>query len=112
MVQFLDGPAQGVRLMLARAPIYLRVVRNHVGEWNALDQPDDTPEAGEAIFAYRRVGEAGSLHLDRRNKRGRRVGEWYQTGEYRVLEQPDDATLRDTEAWRAWALAQHQQTEE
>lgn len=110
MTRFLDGPAAGRVLMLRRSPLYLRAVRGPDGKWDALDQLGDVPGPGEAVVAYRRVGEAGALHIDstecvkvgNKTKR-RRVGRWYGVAEYRVVDQqPADDVLRDTEAWRAW----------
>lgn len=110
MTTFLDGPAKGVVLWLQRAPLYLRAVRKGegtAGKWDALDLLDDAPEPGETIFAYRLVGAHGMVHIDRTVK-GRRVGSWHTTGEYRLVEsQPGDATMRDRAAWRAWCEAEH-----
>jgi len=41
MVVFMEGPADGQRLMLRRIPIMLRVVQNRSGEWDALNELDD-----------------------------------------------------------------------
>lgn len=58
MTRFEDGPAAGVNLSLRRAPMFLRVVQNNqTGEWDALDQLDDTPEKNETIFVYKVHGE-------------------------------------------------------
>jgi len=111
MVTFTDGPAASTVLQLRRAPPFLRVVRppgDAPGEeeWDALDQPEDEPRPDETVFAYRRVGKAGSVHLCVRGK-GRGRSGWYATGEYAFVEpQPDEATLRETAAWRAWCESQ------
>jgi hypothetical protein len=114
VIRFLDGPGRGHAdgLGLRRVPVYLRVVCNRTtGKWDALDQPGDRPADDEAIYAYCREGKVGSLHIDGRDKNGRRFGRWYATADYRLCDpQPDDATLRDAERWRAWATARHEQT--
>ena len=106
-MRFLDGPAQGTILDLRRAPLYLRVVINDAGVVDALDQTDDTPTATETIHVYPREGQAVTGFLDYRDRHGRRCGRPFATGDYRLHNvQPDDATARDTHAWREWASAQ------
>lgn len=86
MVRFLDGPAQGVSLMLRNAPETLRVVRSSAGDWDALDEPGDEPREDETIFVYRRSGPPrGFVHVDRLIK-GRRVGQTSVQADYRVAE--------------------------
>lgn len=104
LVRFGDGPAGNHALQLARAPIFLRVVLNPAGEIDALDQLDDVPATDEAIHVYRRVGGAGSVHIDSRDSRtGRRIGRTYASAEYRLHgNQPADAVLRQTKEWRSW----------
>lgn len=100
MITFLDGPDAGVRLLLKRAPYFLRVVRSAAGVWDALDQLDDEAEAGETIAVYRRVSQVGRLHIDFRRGKGARSG-WYVVAEYRLHSiQPDDATARTRPEWR------------
>lgn len=103
MTTFLDGPAQGQHLSLRRSPLYLRVVCDAAGHWDALDQIDDTPAPGETIHAYRRAGAATVCHLlIRGNRDGRRSG-WYSSAQYLHLrEQPSATELRDTALWQAW----------
>lgn len=102
MIKFLDGPAAGVTLLLHRAPLFLRAVRDAQGDWDALDQPDDTPKPEETVVVYRRKGDSFTVHMDRRVK-GRRVGEWYSGGEYELAkDQPPDEVLRDNGAWQKW----------
>jgi len=86
MTRFLDGPAEGVRLMLRNAPAVLRVVRSTDGTWDALDMPGDEPGRDEEIFLYRRVGPAGWAHVDYRDRRGRRTGQTVARADYRVIE--------------------------
>lgn len=104
MITFLDGPAQGVTLMLRRAPLALRVVRGPKG-WDALDQLDDRPAAGEFVYVYVARHKPTSMHLLIRGK-GRRDGGWYQSCQYAHWPNPppEDA-LRDNDAWRAWVMA-------
>lgn len=107
MLRFLDGPAAGVSLCCARAPLFLRVVQDTAGKWDSLDQLADTPAPGETIHVYRKVSSEGTVHIDYRDAQGRRRGRWEQIAGYRLHEvQPDDATLRETAAWRAWATAE------
>lgn len=107
MIKFLDGPAAGVTLMLARAPVFLRVVRSPGGKWDALDQLDDAPRPREEIHVYRVVGTPTSMHVSYRGSGGRRAGGWFYHGEYAyVPEQPADGEVRETAAWRAWTEAQ------
>lgn len=56
MSRFLDGPAAGQELTLARAPIFLRVVIDQTdGKVDALDRLDDTPSPSEHVHVYERV---------------------------------------------------------
>lgn len=104
MTQFTDGPAAGVSLLLRRAPHFLRAVRDVKGEWDALDQLEDTPGAGETIVAYQMVGEPTWCHI-----RMRKGGGVYRGGQYRVIEpQPADDVLRSNARWREWANEQVQ----
>lgn len=101
MIVFSNGPAAGVTLLLRLAPLFLRVTRG-LG-WDALDQLGDFPDAEEAVVAYRRVGEAGHVHIDFTRRRSA----WYATGCYEVVqEQPPDRVLRSKHLWRAWCWAQ------
>lgn len=106
MITFIDGPAQGKTLELHRTPIMLRVVKSTLtGEWDALDQLDDTPKASEEIHVYRmRPGSSGTVHVDYRDaKTGRRRGSWMKYAEYTLWpEQPADAIVRTNERWREW----------
>lgn len=107
MTQFTDGPAAGVALALRRAPRFLRVVRGRKGEWDALDLLNDTPEAGEVLTAYRLKSHDGGYFLDWHDKSGRRRGGCFQNATYEVCpEQPDEATMRETESWRNWCRAE------
>lgn len=106
MLRFLDGPAAGKTLTCTRAPIYLRVVEDADGTFDALDQLTDVPEPGERIHVYRMAEDHGMVHYDGRDKQGRRFGRTEQCADYRLNpEQPDDATVRDTALWRAWCQA-------
>jgi len=107
VIKFLDGPAAGQCLALRRAPIFLRVVVNRYGDkktWDALDQLGDTPKAGEDIFAYRLASQPRHMHLCRSP---RRLSGYYAMADYRFVgQQPDDATLRNADKWRAWCIEQ------
>jgi len=102
--RFLDGPAAGVMLDLQNPTIMLRVVRGADGTWDALDMPEDVARADETVFVYRATLKPASVvHVDYRDKQGRRCGRWYSDTEYRLLaEQPADEIVRDLKRWRAW----------
>lgn len=107
MTRFEDGPAAGKVLTLKRCPVFLRVVIDAAGGVDALDQLDDAPRPGEAVYVYHRQGAQGCCHIDSRDGQGRRRGEWFATGDYRLHPcQPPAAVLGDTAAWRAWATAE------
>ena len=94
----LDGPAKGSYLV-KRAPLFLRAVVNSAGKGDVLDQIDDTPAADETISVYRRVGEAGHVHLNMRDRR--RTG-FYALASYEWLADVDGETVRETREWHAW----------
>jgi hypothetical protein len=99
MCWFRDGPAADVKLMLARAPLLLRVTRSPDGTWDALDQLADTPAFDEVITVYRRATLPSNVHVNARGRCG-----WFQIAEYRVVDpQPRDEQVRTTTAWRRWA---------
>ncbi len=109
MTRFLDGPAAGQLLMLKRAPVFLRVVQDRGGKWDALDQLSDTPQPGETVTIYRKVfGSGGSAFVDGRDlKTGKRWGGLFQSGDYRVVaEQPAAEVTRDTAKWQEWCEAE------
>lgn len=97
MIQFIDGPAKGTTLDLRRAPVFLRVVIDPVGDvFDALDQLDDVPKPHESIHVYRLIGQPTRYHvsLSPRRLSGCRYAAEYQF----VAQQPDDLTMRDTAA--------------
>ncbi len=115
MVNFLDGPAQGVQLELKRAPTFLRAVvavappgertKAAVPVWDALDQLDDSPRDGEVCHAYRKVADDGWMHIDYRDEKGRRRGVTLRNATYALVEhQPDQDVMRDNEKWREWCF--------
>ncbi len=84
------------------------MVRSRQGNWDALDQLDDTPKPTEEIFLYALTEKPGWMHLCIRGK-GKAAGVFYTTGRYRhVALQIPDATLRDTQAWRTWCQKNHE----
>lgn len=108
MITFADGPVAHAFLSLRRCPIYLRVVRGPDGEIDALDQLDDAPQLDEEIIVYRIVGAPSVCFVDG-TRNGRRCGRREVMARYAVVaEQPDDATVRDTTAWRKWCYEQQQ----
>lgn len=87
MTRFLDGPAEGVQLMLRNAPEVLRVVRDRRdGKWDALDAPEDEPTPSEEVFHYRRVGSVGYAHVDYRTRAGRRAGQTVARADYHFIQ--------------------------
>jgi hypothetical protein len=108
MITFVDGPAMGQTLSLRRAPLLLRVTHiPHTGKFDALDQPEDVPTPRERIYVYVLTGIPTHYHM--RCRRRSESGFFYD-GSYRVLEtQPAEEDLRDTHAWRNWALAWYRQ---
>ena len=62
MITFFDGPAAGQVLACRRAPVFLRVVKSRT-KWDALDQPGDTPNPGEHLYAYLLPGKPEWMHL-------------------------------------------------
>lgn len=104
MTKFNDGPAAGVTLMLKRNPKYLRVVRgiDPASKFDALDQPHDTPEPHEIIFAYEMAKQIGAAFIDGPKCRG-----CYPVSEYKLCaNQPTDAQMRSQEQWVQWCEAQ------
>ncbi len=103
MTSFTDGPARGQTLAIARTPVFLRLVQNAGGEWDALDQPDDQPTLDESLHAYQIDGEPMRGFWDGKGKDGRRTGGPFVLVSYRhVTDQPDQATMRDPTRWQAW----------
>jgi hypothetical protein len=103
MTEFLDGPAEGAKLSLGRAPRLLRVVINGAAGVDALDQLDDQAERCESIYVYRLEGAPQHGFACSRSKGCQLL----VFARYRLYhDQPDDATMRDNAAWRAWAKAQ------
>ena len=103
---FLDGPAKLATLDTRRVPLLLRVVIDSDGTVDALDQLSDAPKPSERIHVYQRVGKPSTYHV---LCTPRRLSGWHVTAEYRLYEhQPDDATARDSHAWREWAARQWQ----
>ncbi len=113
MTRFVGGPADGVTLSLGRSPLslgrsplYLRVVQDGA-EFDALDQLDDEPRAGETMTVYRRDGEPTTVHVLYSGRRDGKRGEWLRVWTYTVLEhQPEDPVMRNADTWRQWCTAQ------
>jgi hypothetical protein len=105
----LDYPFARKHLVLARTPRYLRFVITG-NDWktlDALDQLDDQPEAGEAVFAAILKG-FGHVHFDG-VRNGKRYGELHRTTTYQLVDQqPPPEVLRDTTAWQNWCVKQEQ----
>lgn len=99
--------------MLKRSPKFLRVVDaaspalpgldDGRHEFDALDQLEDTPAANEKIYVYVLDKHLGNCHINR----GRNGGGFYPMCSYRFLvNQPDDFTMRNADAWKAYLQSQ------
>src|SRR5262249_15115305 len=98
----------GKCLVIRRAPMFLRVVRNRKGEFDALDQLKDAPALDEEIFVSRLIKQDGHVCIDG-TKNGKRWGCCAVIASYRLAdEQPDDATARSYAAWPKWCEAQYE----
>lgn len=88
--------------MLKRTPVFLRVVDSG-GRWDALDQPGGEPMVNEVVHAYQLAEAKGSMHLNARDKDGKRCGGFYPLASYKVCEeQPTKAEMINTQAWQDW----------
>ena len=104
MIKLTDGPAAG-SYAVKRAPLYLRAVVLD-SEKDVLDRIEDTPHELEAVYVYKRDGEAGAVHLNFGGGKSRARTGFYATGVYRHLPDVDGKTVRESTAWRAWVEAQ------
>jgi len=103
LTTFLDGPAEGKTLMLRSAVVFLRVTEVK-GDFDALDQPDDTPDPNETLYAYQIAAHHGNCHI-RSGTKG--ASGFYAIASYRLCpEQPTDEIMRDNVAWRQWVFRQ------
>lgn len=101
MTRFDDGPAAGQVLMLKRSPKYLRVVRDKVGTWDALDQLGDSAESTESIWAYELAELRGHAFVD-----GPKCHGCYPLANYRLaLNPPTEEVMRDLNLWELWCEA-------
>lgn len=105
MISFKGGPAERKTLMLKRAPLLLRVVNDTIlGTWDACDQLADHVLAGEVPYAYRRVGDAGVVHINAGRRKGNATGFW-PMAEYSYCDpQPPEEVMRDNDTWKRWCL--------
>lgn len=103
MIRFLDGPAQGAKLSLERAPRFLRVVIDQAGEIDALDQLDDKMRAGETGHVYELASQVQNVIACTRGN-----GCLFMAiADYRLYaQQPSQELLRDNQAWQEWAQGQ------
>ena len=94
MIRFEDGPAKGTTVNGCRYPPFLRAVQDKkTGQWDACEQPGDSPRKQEQPMVYLRVGHSKECATYRLSKR-----------------QPDEATMRDNDLWQAWCYAQQART--
>lgn len=100
MVTLRDGPVAG-KYMVKRAPLFLRAVITKGGnDKDVLDQPGDEPHGYELVHVYRRIGEAGNVHL---NMADRRRSGFYAMADYEWMPDVDGERFRETITWQRWA---------
>lgn len=101
MIRFLDGPAEGVKLSLGRAPMFLRVVIDPGGNVDALEELEDRVRDGETAHVYQLAGDYGTGFACMRGQGCRAIAA------YRLYaKQPSQDLLRDNKAWREWAIGE------
>ena len=92
--------------MLRSSPALLRVTKNPRArkyKFDALDQPEDTAEPHEELYAYSLRKEPFVYHM----KGSKGVSGYWSDGTYDYLEaQPVDEDMRDAERWRTWCRTQ------
>lgn len=95
MTTFKDGPAQGQRLRLHRAPIYLRVTHDaKTGKWDALNELEDTARPNETLYCYKHTGVRGFACGGRNSS---------LLAEYALNPvQPSQEIMRSNDAWSNW----------
>ena len=103
MVTFLDGPAAGQSLHLARTPILLRVTHDpQADRWDALDQLEDQPTESERIYVYELATEPSRVFVDYRDGRGRR-GMSMLHASYRLVRScPPPTEMQARHGWFEW----------
>lgn len=109
MTTFEDGPAKGKVLGLLRTPVFLRVVQNTKGKFDALDQLSDSAAADEKVFVYELVRFDGNVIICSRGKGG---GGRFGLATYRLYAtQPPQAQLVSNTAWAEWARTEYAKRE-
>lgn len=103
MTTFQDGPAHGVILRLRRAPYFLRVTYDGA-KYDALDQLEDVARPEETLHLYRITAKPNWCHI--RASKPEASGMFSMANYAYVSPQPDDAILRDNEAWLKWVDVQ------
>jgi hypothetical protein len=98
--RFTGGPVDGKTLMCRRGPLFLRVVMNHKGEVDALDQVDDKIRSNETAYVY--VAQFPSRAVFIRSSDRSKSGCWAGNEYVFCNEQPSSDILEDNEKWRAW----------
>jgi hypothetical protein len=104
---FKDGPAEGLKLLLRRAPIFIRAVVDEGGEMDVLDDPGDATRPGEVPYTYRRLNKPFTFFVSERGPRGNRTGGQFVGADYALHEiQPDRGTMTDNARWQKWCVEQ------
>ena len=102
MITLKDGPAAG-SYMVKRAPPFLRAVVSSAEGADVLDQLEDSPAPNEAVYVYKRTGEASTVHINR----GRKGSGFYALAQYIYLEDVEGESVRDNLEWNRWAGGMH-----
>ncbi len=103
MIQFIDGPAKGIAIPFAPAPmpIFLRVALDpQTQTWQAIHRVDYDGPAGQ-VHAYILTAEPTFTMVDDGGIRKRIVHASYAISPV----QPLDADVRDLLAWKLWTGA-------
>lgn len=106
MITFKDGPAFNSKLVLTRAPFFLRVVvsqKQGLELIDALNLLEDKIESGETPYCY--VMVEGPFHCHIKAAKPARSG-WYLLAGYKLFtHQPSIDVMSDNPKWREWCLA-------
>lgn len=99
-IHLMDGPGEGKRFYVQRAPVFVRVVESMEHKWDVLDLIDDEPEPTEEIYVYQQLSW---IHVRANNRRD--SGFHYDYIHVPVASELK-AVLRYTKRWQEWAQLQ------
>jgi len=107
MFRFFQGPADGRRLALRRAPMLLRVVIDEdTGDVDGLDLLDDEPRPKENVFVYRLILGSVSSGIACTGTRGAGCIPFVSADYVLHDNQPTDGQSGDRCRWREWCEAE------